>query len=368
MSVQISRVQLVSMLIWTVTATGIITLPASVAQFTVHDGWMAGVSCLLAGAITAPLASWFVRVFPGETLSGALLLTFGPWLGRGLAVWQSILLWISVSTILREASAFLGAAVLPHTAEPILTGLCMFIVAFYVAHGLEVMARVTEATTPFALVIGPLLFVLALRHFDGQEFLPILGDGWSPVLRACVVPVLVYGLETLLVLHMAPYLRKPETIGRDLLIASVIVAALMTLGITLSIAISGPAASHLQYPMLEVVRTIRLGKYLERLDTLYVMGVMATLILKLSVFHFSLCEVWRHVFALPSRRIVVYAAALSAWVGSDFLFRNVHDLGIFIIDTAPAYFAASFLGLPLLAIAAAYVRRRVSGTLPARLQ
>ncbi|QQE79585.1 hypothetical protein [Alicyclobacillus sp. SO9] len=40
METQISRLQLMYLMIWVILGTGIVLLPLAIAQFTIQDGWM----------------------------------------------------------------------------------------------------------------------------------------------------------------------------------------------------------------------------------------------------------------------------------------------------------------------------------------
>ncbi len=70
--------------------------------------------------------------------------------------------------------------------------------------------------------------------------------------------------------------------------------------------------------ILEVVRSIRIGRNLERLDTLYILAVMTTILIKLSVFQYAWCEGMKDVFKLSSHRIVTLSGGLTMDKERDF--------------------------------------------------
>lgn len=352
MHIQVSRLQLITMMVWTVLGTGVLAMPASIAQFTVQDAWAVGILFLLSGAVAACVATVFVRAFPDETLVGALCRTMGRPLGGGLALFYIVWLYIAIATIARELSGFVTASGLPKTPDYVVSALSMAVAGFLGYLGLEVLGRVNEFITPLAILVIPFLVGLSLRHFQFGHFLPVFGDGWSPVLRAAVVPNLVYAFELTLALQMIPSLRSPETLGRDILIAAALISGILTMTLVMTVGVEGPATSYLAFPILEVVRSIRIGRFIERVDTLYVMGVVSTLVLKLAVFLYGMCEGLRHLFKLTSLRLVSWSGAAASWAGSSFLFHNGAEVTYFIVDVAPVYITLTMVVLPLLAVCA----------------
>ncbi|PWI57555.1 GerAB/ArcD/ProY family transporter [Sulfoacidibacillus thermotolerans] len=351
MQIQISRVQLITILVWVVLGTGIVTIPAAIAQFTIHDAWMIPLFFLFGGGGVALVAHLFMKTFPHQSLAQAAENSLGHIFGSGLVIWILIWLYLAVTTIARELSAFATTVILPHTPEYVISAFNLFVVAYLVYLGLEVIARVNEFITPLVLISVPILFILSVRNFEFEQFLPMFADGMSPIARAAVVQLLDYSLEMLIVLQIIPTLESPQTIGKDILIASAIITGILSLIVTLTVGIVGPSTSYLNYPVLEIVRSIRIGKFIERLDTLYVMGVVSTLILKVAMFHYCLCDTWKDLFHLSSIRLLAWSGGLVVWTGSLFLFGNMADVYHFIMDTAPIYFLLTMVGIPLLLIA-----------------
>ncbi|WP_188882183.1 GerAB/ArcD/ProY family transporter [Alicyclobacillus cellulosilyticus] len=355
---QISRLQLTTILLWTALGTGIVTIPALVAQFTVADGWMAGLSIGMGGGFAALMAHVFARRFPGRSLMETILDVCGPWCGRWLGLWHLSSYVIVIAAITREIDVFVSATALPSTPEWLISLLFLMTVAYIAYLGIEVIARVAETITPFALFVGPLLLLLALKNFDLHELTPVLGDGWRPVLRASLVPALAYGTELFIVLQLLPALRSPATVGRDVLTATAIIMVLLSAAIAVSFGVSGAAVSHFQYPILEAVRSVRFSWFLERIDTLYVMAVLITLIIKLAVFLFALCDATGTFLQLPSPRMLTGVVALLMWSAHPYMFRTVADLAFDILEVGPLFVFSSFAGVPLLVLAVHWVRQR----------
>jgi spore germination protein KB len=356
--VQISRLQFILVLVWCVLATGIVTVPFMTAQFTVRDGWIAGLLFAFGGLLAAGVAALFVRSFQNRSLISGLMDAFGPWLGRVMALWVLVWLFLVECKILRVGEMFVGSTIMPKTPEYIL-GLFGMVGISYVAYmGAEVVARDAEFITPIALIVAPGLIGLSMQHMDVRQLLPVLADGWKPVLRGAVAPGITYALELLIALQVVQVLRNHRTMPKDMVITTGILTVLAALTMVITAGVVGQAASYLNYPVLEVVRTIRVGRFLERLDTLYVMGVMSTICIKLAAFHYAWCEGMKDVFRLSSHRMVTLSGGLFLWAGSIACFRNAGEVTDFVMFVAPTFVVVSLVGIPLLAVAVKTVRKR----------
>ncbi|WP_067932406.1 GerAB/ArcD/ProY family transporter [Alicyclobacillus kakegawensis] len=355
---QISRYQVILMLVWVVLGTGILTMPGTIAQFTVHDAWLGAPFLLLGGGLSAGVAWVHVRLFPGLTLTQAVRAALGPWIGGFLAAWLCLWLLITTATVGREMSAFVTVATLPNTAEYVVGAAAFACVAYLVHLGIEVVGRVNEFIMPLVLVIVPILFVLALRWFDIAAFQPVWAEGFTPIWRSGIVPAFAYGLEFVVALQWVPALRTPRTLPLDILIAAAVSSLILTVLVVETVGVVGWPVKYMNYPVLEVVRAIRLGKLIERLDTVYAMGVVAILVLKLSAIHLSLCRALQDVCGTQDARWAVLPAAFAVWAASYFLFRNTAGVTAFILSVVPGYFLVTAIFLPLLSSAAAWLRRK----------
>ena len=67
-----------------------------------------------------------------------------------------------------------------------------------------------------------------------------------------------------------------------------IITVVGTLLAVVTIGVLGQSANYLSYPVLEVVREVRIGRNLERLNTLYILGVMSTILIRPEAFVFPL--------------------------------------------------------------------------------
>ena len=356
--VQISRYQITIALLWSVLATGLVTAPAIVTQFVIRDAWIGFLLFVVGGLFSTSVAALFVRVLPNRSLISGLIDALGPWLGRVFGLWVLVWMYLVSCKTLREGTAFIGITILPKTPIYIIAFVGAIGVSYAVYMGAEVVMRNVEFITPLALLVTPVLIALSIQYVDVHNLMPVLADGWQPVLRGAVTPDVTYALELLIGLQFVHMLRNSRSLPKDMIIVTGILTVVGTLVMVVTIGVVGQSANYLTYPLLEVVRTIRLGRNLERLDTLYILAVMSTILIKLSVFHYAWCEGMKDVFKLSSHRIVALSGGLLVWAGSIACFRSLEDVTHFMTFVAPAYFVVTLVGIPILAVMVMAFRKR----------
>ena len=221
-----------------------------------------GSHCLLfsvGGLFSTSVAALFVRVLPNRSLTSGLIDALGPWLGRVFGLWFLVWIYLVSCKTLREGGDFVGTTILPQTPLYIIGFTGAIAVSYAVYMGAEVVMRNAEFITPLAFIVAPVLFALSMQYMDVHNLMPVLADGWQPVLRGAVTPDLTYALELLIGLQFAHMLRNNRTLPKDMIIVTGILTVVGTLVVVITIGVVGQSANYLTYPVLEVVRSIRTG-------------------------------------------------------------------------------------------------------------
>jgi spore germination protein KB len=347
---QISRLQFLYLMLWVVLGTGITVLPFSIAQFTILDGWLVPIFFFIGSAVAAAIGVMFIQTFPNQSLMQAFETAFGSWFGKAVGLWVLAWCFVHIGLLLRELSLFVAITSLPRTPPYIIGGVITIPVAYAVFQGLEVIGRLAEFLTPIALMLAFVLAILSLQNMDLSQLRPVLADGLTPVLRAALLPSTSFCFQFLMALQFVTSLRGGKTFGRDVLLVGAVLSVLGLIIEGIIITVLGPSATYLSLPVGEVVRGIRIGQFVERLDTIYVMGVMATMVVKLQVFLYVTASIMKELFGLPNDKHVVWPVSVAAWTGSILYFHNAPNLHDFMVYTSPGYYAFTLVILPLIAI------------------
>lgn len=343
---------------WSILGIGIVTLPPDIAQFTVRDAWVVPLFFMLGVTISAGVCTLWVHTFPGESLSDGLVSAFGGVVGRAAGGWLLIWFMVATSMFFRQLILFITTTTLSKTPYYLVTGAAMFVVCYGVSRGIESLGRLAEFLTPLGLIVGFTVWGLSLKNADFSQLRPILADGWTPVLRGAVLPSTSFSLELIFSLQFIAVLRNAKTIGKDLLLVGGILSVLGVLTEVTIVSVLGPSVTYLSLPIMEVIRGIQIGQFLERLDTLFVMGATSTIILEISVLLYGLSTITEQLFRLPTHRNITWSVGVAIWAVSVLIFRNEPELRHFTMYVSPMYFTFSLLVIPMLAVIVKTIRRR----------
>ncbi|WP_133121324.1 GerAB/ArcD/ProY family transporter [Kyrpidia spormannii] len=352
---QLSELQLSFLMIWLVLGTGILFLPFAISRFVVRDAWLTGPFFFIGGAVVVLVIMGFRRMFPGQTMMEGYFTVFGPWFGRAVGLGSLVWLYVTEATAIRQMVLFLTDTLLSDTPGYVMAGLFFIPVVYAVTQGLEAVGRMGEIITPVGVVLVMALSLFSLQYADFHHVQPVLADGLDPVLRATVVPWL-YGVELMTVVQIRPAVAGGR-IYRPLWVAVVAISVAGLLAETVVTTILGDSRQHVHYPTLEVVRALRVADFLERLDAIYVIGILATMFLKVSVLHYTLATAISQWAGLRHHRSVVVPGAILVWAGSLMLFSSGINMRYEIINDGWGFSMAGGVGLPVAAVVVQGVRR-----------
>lgn len=350
MKPQISDGQFIIILIWIVMATGVMFLPYMVAHFVTRDSWISAILFFIA-AVALYVLSWaFVRACPNQTLVGALLKGLGPWFGRGMALVFTLFVFIATATVLRKSMLFIEETLAPATPLKVID-LCIIIpVGYAVYMGLEGLGRIGEIITTLAVPVTLVLSLMSLKNVHPIYLLPVLAEGWHSVWQGAIIPWR-FSLHMLLCFQLVTSLKDPrKTFPRDVFIAGLIMTFTGVCAQLLASSVLGVQSSFTKYPVLEVVKSIRYGDFIQRLDSPYVAGVVMVLMLQLSLFLYVFVSAVTETFQLSDYRTVVWSTVIAVAAASILFWSDGENLDDFLVYTTPSLYAVVLAGLPLLAI------------------
>ncbi|MDQ6598892.1 GerAB/ArcD/ProY family transporter [Bacillus salipaludis] len=244
--------------------TGVLSLPRVLADKAGTDGWIA----ILIGWIFSMMANILivkmVERYPSATLYEILIRLFGKIIGKAVVlVYMMYFAFFACSTLV-NACLYIKSWFLPKTPDYIIL-LLFSIPTFLVArNGIRILGRYSELS--FYLVMWiPLFFLIPLRDGNWLHFLPLLKEGWKPVLSA--VPTTTFsflGFEVAFFLY--PFLKKKQYAVLGVAIANTITMLFYLFTTMVCFAYFSPEGI-LEYnqPVLNLVKLIEF-RFLERFD------------------------------------------------------------------------------------------------------
>lgn len=285
--------------------------PRYMAQVGATAGWLVALfSGLLAIGFWLVIARLLAR-FPGQSLLAISEELLGSYLGMGVNLLFLAYLIIGSSILLRLYSEVLILTTLPEA--PISSLIFLFIIpVLYVAYlGIEAIGRSNFITMPF-IVIGILLVFLALfPYYTLGGIFPFLGKGLPDLFLYSLLTTTSYD-EILILAILVPYFsfdsQALKRVGVFSLAAVIVIFTLSTLFYLM--VIPYPGATESLTPFYQMTRSIVLGRYVQRVESIFVLFWALTAFFRLATGVFLGAVMMKKILHIPYYRPLLPAVAI----------------------------------------------------------
>lgn len=300
------------------------------ARWAGRDLWL---SFLVAIVLALPLILVYGRLdtlMHGQSFSEGLHRLFGKWPSRLVALIYSFYAWRLGCLVTGNITNFVQAVSLPDTPQVVMASAYAILVLWAVKEGIEVLARLSSVMVLFVLLILLTALALATTEVDLQKFLPVLYDGFWPVLQGAFQLLDFPFLETVLLVGLANALTTKRNSAYKVLIPGFLLAAFfLMLVASASIAILGEEMYKISFfPVFLAIARIDIALFLTRLEV--VVGVTFAIggFLKISVCLLVASKNLAHALGFPDYRFLVTPLVLSIIPGSQWFAKSVMEMNL----------------------------------------
>lgn len=353
---RISYRQLVFLLVWMVLSTGIIFLPVSISKYTIRDAWMVPIIYLLGGLPMAWIIGSVALRFAGKTFVEMSEMVFGRVLGEVVVV-VSILwsIFLEVGAV-RQVGEFLQTNILPETPLLALVLSMLSVSAYGVYKGLTGLARVTELFFPVVFGSITVAMIMVAEEADFRNLLPMLDQGFWPVLRASVGPLAFAG-EIFVLLMILPSLSEPRR-ARGAAVWSILLMGLGGLQVEpMATAVLGMARSDVLFPYFSLVRMISLAQFIERLDSLFTVIIVIGAFSKVTLLYYVSVLVTAQLLRMKNYMPLIPLIFMLVTAMSVLLYPNIFSVIRPIYMMLPLLSLPVGVGIPILILMVSFIRR-----------
>lgn len=319
-----------------------------------QDSWF---SILAYIPLAILLQSIYIKLFEyykEDSLVTYLPKIFGRFLGSILSIIYILYFTYLSARVLRDFSGLISISSMPQTSTLFIASLIIITVIYGVITGFETIARAAEILFPL-MIIG--LFLAILLLFITKNIIiwgrlqPVFENGIIyPIIKGWSLITFPFG-ETVAFTMLYKNLNEPKKIYKAAFLS------ITTLGIVLSIinamfttSLGVGYSSITFFPLLESLRLIRVGGFLDRLDILIIVTMVVAGFMKISIFMYTAVLGISEFFNIKSRNttavilgiIILISSELIAksfpqhvQIGLDFTVKYIHlPLIIFVPITA----------------------------------
>ncbi|MDT3705149.1 MAG: GerAB/ArcD/ProY family transporter [Thermincola sp.] len=318
---------------------------------------------LVAAGVAVPGIFVLVKLlqrFPGRNL---VEIAEAVW-GRAGAVAVSLLValfFLALATIIvREFAETLLTTVLPSTPISVIS--FMFILAMLVGayHGLEVITRTSTLLFPFILAGIFSILMLTVNFLDLNSVFPIFGSGPKAIAIHALGRNSLY-MELLFVGLIAANLDDPthvsKTIWKTFLAATFMFLVVELVYIS---ALRVSSAQVLYVPLFQLAKMIYLGRFIQRIESLYIFIWMFVGGLKLTLLIYGAAISLSWGLKIPIFQPLLFPLTLLAFALS-FVPPSVAVAVNLDINIFSNYGGLISWGLPFVLLITAWIRKKGGG-------
>ncbi|MGE5678928.1 MAG: GerAB/ArcD/ProY family transporter [Pseudomonadota bacterium] len=333
------------------------TSPAIVTGLVGTAGWYMTLISASVAVIGFTFIYLLLRRFPDKGLVEIYEIALGRIGGFVFSSMLAILLIYIAAIRTREFSEVLKVYILPLTPLTYILILFLGTVALLNLLGLETLARLSKLTG-YTMVAGFIIVILlGQQNYSFYRLFPILGYGIGKTLYNGIIRSSVYG-EVICLAVFAPSLQGIKHIKKVGYTSLAFSGAFISLAL-LAFIMTFPyyAAIEVTSPMYEMITLIDYGRFLQRVDPIFVFIMGISSLLSVSAVVCAFISIYCKMFRIQDNKpvilptgIIVYTMAIASKSMSQITFGNVQALR--------DYGSIFFYILPLIALIMAKLRKK----------
>ncbi|MDN3015282.1 GerAB/ArcD/ProY family transporter [Paenibacillus sp. BSR1-1] len=271
-----------------------------------QDAWISILLGMTAGVLLFFVYYCLFLYYPDLPFTSYIQKITGKWIGRLIAILYIVYFIYGASRILRDFGELLTTTIYTSTPLFVINTLMILTIVYAIHKGFEVIARVGEIyfAVIYILAIGGFSLILfsGLIHFE--NILPILENGWKPVIKTFLRETFTFPFGEMIVFTMVlPFLNEPKKvkmacIGGILLsginIAITAVINIASLGTDLFV--------RSNFPLLTTIGKIQLANFIERLDVLFMLYLVIGGFFKIAIYYYAAVAGAADIFNFKNQR------------------------------------------------------------------
>jgi spore germination protein KB len=308
---RIGAKEFTALLVLLVSSHVFLDYPRYVSMSGLEAAWMepiiSGVVSLILFLIVDKL---FRARFTGMDIVDVSRLAFGRFGAVLIALVFALFFLLITANIMRQFAENVITTVLPNT--PIVLVSTMFILAIgYVAHcGLEGVARISYIALPILVLGVGALCLMTMNWWNPSLLFPFWGTGIGSVTVGSLQSSSIF-INVLLLCIIYPHAHDPKSFRKVGIISTLITIAILTAFVVCYHMVFSPIeTTKLTSPMYSMARLIHIGRFVQRLESVFVFMWVSAAVVKMSVTLWASAYLLGSAFAWPTYRPILPALGL----------------------------------------------------------
>ena len=226
------------------------------------DIWLA---FLVAIAVTAPFILIFARLtslMHGKTFADGVEMLFGKWPSRAVALLYTGYAWRLGCLVVSHVTHFIQAVSLPTTPQTVMSLAFGVLVIWIVKGGIEVLARFSSVMSRVVLTVLFSAFALLINRVDLGQFLPVMYNGFGPVMEGALQLLDFPFMETVLLFWIFDGFKKKDSAYRVFVPGFLVALILLIMDCTSLVVLGADRYGIFYFPIYTSIARIDVSTFL----------------------------------------------------------------------------------------------------------
>jgi len=353
---KISNLQIEFMMIPTIIATGVLSIPSMAGKFARHDMWMTPLFGSLIGFLTVFIVWKLHQMFPKMTPIQYSEKILGKALGRVFSFFLVVFYIHNTGFIIRQYTDFVTANVMFETPS-IVMSICIVVVsALAVYRGIEVVAR-SAVICSSIFICGAVCLLLLIPDVEITYMLPFLENGFLPVLKGSFIHSAWFS-EFFLLAFLYPFASSQKKGLKTGMRGTFFIMLFLLYVNFFVLTILGVSCVNQFYPVYSIIRGIHVLGFFENFEVVITAFWVLGNFVKVSVFLYVGCLSLAQLFRLSDYRLIVFPISILLIFFSYWDIPNIVVLIDYMQKIQPFYFVIVQTIFPLFLLLIALVRKK----------
>lgn len=296
-----------------------------------NDTW---ISIILAVLIFLPFVCIYARIlklFPEKSIFDIMEILYGKIFSKLFIV---LFTWYAIhlcALIVRNFAEYIKIVAMPETPSLIVMITLLLVTMYLARSNIRTLGEWSFITGTFVLIMIALTIVLELKDMEVENVLPILGNGYQPILTSSFQIISFPFAEIVVILALGGSIANKENPYKIFTLAIIISGTILVCVFLRNIFMLGmPMCEANYFPSFTASRLIEIGDFLSRIEGTISVNLLFAGITKITVCLICSAKGISKLFNINNYQDMVLCTSLLVLALCVNLFKNVMEMFAFI--------------------------------------
>ena len=292
-----------------------------------HDSWITLLAAMVLAAPFFIVFSRIIKLFPGSDIFDIALTVFGKIAGRIFILLYTLYSTYLGALVLRNFTEFVQVATKPETPQWAILIILIAAIVYLVFNGVQVLGKWSAVIMPIYLIIVTATVILAYQQMDFSNLFPIASSDTGVMADSAIKRFTFPFAETVLFLTITKSLKKSQSPYKIYMIGLLIGGAVMLIVFFRNLfVLGGPTMESELFPSYTTIRIVRVGTFLQRLESTISSNFYLGGITKIAVCLFGASIGTAKLLGIKGYKKALFPVAVIMAVFSQIVYKNVFEM------------------------------------------